>query len=105
MSDNIIYTSIPAVLESVTTLEARIAMLDTILNGMETAILRASTTGEFDLYRIDTGQTKNEVTYRSIGELTSGYAALIKVQQMFYARLNNNKQGRIHRLVGNKNFI
>jgi len=105
MSDNIIYTSIPAVLESCTTLEARIAMLDTILNGMETALLTASTTGQFTSYKIDTGQTKTEVVYSSITELQNSYDGLLGTQQRLLARLNNNRQGRIFRLSDGSNFI
>lgn len=106
MSNNtVIYTNIPSLLESCTTIKARIAMLDTILNGVETALITAATTGQFESYRLDTGQTKNEVTYRSLTELQVAYAALLKTQQMLYARYNINRQGRIQRLIDNKNFI
>lgn len=102
---NIIYTNIPAILESCATLEARIAMLDSILTGMETALLKATTTGHFEEYKLDTGQTKNEVRYRSINELQLAYASLLKIQQMLYTRLNANRQGRVIRMVDGKNFI
>ncbi len=102
---NIIFTNIPAILESCGSLEARVAMLDTILNGMETVILKATTTGQFELYRLDTGQTKNEVQYRSINELQLAYASILKIQQMLLTRINANRQGRVIRLVDGKNFI
>lgn len=102
---NIIYYNIPAILESCTTLQDRIDMLDTILNGMETAILKATTTGQFEEYKLDTGQTKNEVRYRSIKELSEAYASLLKIQQMLLGRLNANRQGRVIRMVDGKNFI
>lgn len=80
-------------------------MLDTILSGMETTMVKAAATGRFGLYRLDTGQTKNEVTYRSIDELRIAYEGLLKVQQMLYARLNANRQGRVIRMVPGQNFI
>jgi len=103
--DTVIYTSIPAILESASTLEARIAMLDSILNGMELAMVKAASTGEFTSYSIDTGQTKNSVQYRSLTELQMSYEKLLKTQQFLYARLNNNRVGRVIRLVPNQNFI
>lgn len=102
---NVIFTNIPAILEACGTLEARIAMLDTILTGMESAMLKATTTGQFELYRLDTGQTKNEVQYRNINELQLAYANLLKIQQMLLTRLNANRQGRVIRMVDGKNFI
>jgi len=101
----IVYTNIPAIIESCTTLEARIAMLDTILNGMEAAILKATTTGQFQSYKIDTGQTKNEIMYRSLAELQKAYRDMLLTQQMLYTRLNANRQGRVFRNVDGKNFL
>lgn len=80
-------------------------MLDTILNGMEVAILKATTIGSFESYKIDTGQTKNEVQYRSLKELQMAYQSMLTTQQMLYTRLNAERQGRIHRMIDGKNFI
>lgn len=101
----IIFVNIPAILESCVTLQARIAMLDKILNGMEAALLRATNTGTFEEYKIDTGQTKNEVRYRSFSELNAAYMGLLKTQQALYARLNLNRQGGVQRLMDGSNFI
>jgi hypothetical protein len=102
---NVIYYNIPAILEAAGTLEARVAMIDTILTGMETAMLTATTTGQFEEYKLDTGQTKNEVRYRSIGELQKAYEGLLKIQQMLLTRINASRQGRVIRMVDGKNFI
>jgi hypothetical protein len=103
--DTVVYSTIPAILEAQSTTQARIDMLNTILNGMETAILRATTTGQFEEYSLDTGQTKNSVRYRNITELQQAYNGLLKTQDMLYARINNNRIGRVVRLVPNQNFI
>lgn len=103
--DTVVYSSIPAILEAQSTTQGRIDVLNTILDGMETAILKATTTGQFEEYSLDTGQTKNSVRYRNITELQMAYQALLKTQDMLYARINNNRIGRVIRLVPNQNFI
>jgi hypothetical protein len=105
MSDNIIYTNIPAIISSQTSLEAQIAMIDTILTGMLVAITTANLSGQFESYKLDTGQTKNEVTYRSITELQKAYEGMFKTKQMVISQLNINRQGRMLRLVDGRNFI
>lgn len=102
---NVIYTNIPSIIETCKTLTDRIAMVGQILDGMETAMLKATTTGQFEEYKLDTGQTKNEVRYRSMGELQKAYQDLLNVQQILYVRLNRNRQGSIYRGVDGKNFI
>lgn len=99
-----IYTRIDQVLTSCTTLRARISMLDTILNGMESALLTATTTGQFEEYMLDTGQTKSNIRYRTLTELQKSYEALFKMQQNMLNRLNFQINGRSRRLVDGKNF-
>jgi hypothetical protein len=103
--DNVIYTNIPAYLESCTTLKARIAALDAILNGMELALLKATTTGHFEEYKLDTGQTKNEIRYSTLGSLQDAYRNMLTTQQMLYARFNRNNSSGVIRLVDGKNFM
>jgi len=79
--------------------------LTLILNGMETAMLKATSTGHFEEYKLDTGQTKNEIRYRSLGEMELAYASMLRLQQQLMTRLNGNRQGRVHRFVDGKNFI
>lgn len=104
MASNTIYVSIPQILTSCATLEARIAMLDQILNGMELAILTATTTGSFEEYKLDTGQTKSEIRYRDLSQLQKAYTGLFNFQQQLLNRLNYNRTGRQFRLVDGKNL-
>lgn len=100
------YTNIPQIMQSCATLEARIAMVDTILSGMETAMSAAAEGAQFEEYKLDTGQTKNEVRYRSMEELTRAYEAMLLLQDKLYTRLNRRRQGGGSvRLVPNNNFI
>lgn len=101
----IVYASIPQIIQSCTTLQARIDMVDIILNNLEIAIADAATSGKFESYKLDTGQTKNEVIYRSIAELNKAHEGLFQMQLKMIARLNNNKSGRVMRMVDEKQFI
>lgn len=105
MSSNIVYTSIPEVMKSCKSLEEQLALIDTILKGMLQAIINATTTGEFQEYKLYTGQTQNEVRYRSLTELQQAYEKMFKIQQYIEAQLGYKKTGRIFRLVDGKNFI
>lgn len=104
MSSNIIYTSIDQVVSSCTSLEQQLAMIDMILINMLTAINTATTTGQFQEYKLDTGQTKSEVRYRSLLELQKAFQGMSKTKEMIMAELNKNKTGRVASLVGAKNF-
>lgn len=104
MSD-VIYFNIPAIMESCADLQAEIAMINLIMAGMRSAMLKATVTGHFEEYKLDTGQTKNEVRYRSIGELELAYEKMMRLRGMLYTDLNANRQGRITRMVDGKNFI
>lgn len=99
------YTNIPQIVASCATLEARIAMVDTILSNMEVAMASGGETANWEEYKLDTGQTKNEVRFRSMVEVTKAYEGLLLVQEKLYARLNRRRQGAVIRLVPNNNFI
>lgn len=105
MSSNIIYTNIPEIISSCSSLRAQLEMIDTILINMLTAINNAAISGKFEEYKLDTGQTRNEVRYRSLEELQTAYGAMFKTKQMVLAQLNYNRTGRKFRLVNGNNFI
>lgn len=104
MSTNTIYTSIPQLLLSCTSLQAQKAMVEMILMNMLVAINTATSTGEFEEYKLDTGQTRTEIRYRSLDQLQKSYSAMLKSYQQLNNMLNINKQGRQFRLVDGKNF-
>lgn len=101
---NVIYTNIPAYLASCKDLLDEIAAVNAMLAGMRIAIIKAITTSKFEEYKLDTGQTKNEVRYRSLTELEAAYEGLIKLRKLLYSDLNATRQGRVQRLVDGKNF-
>lgn len=105
MSQNIIYTTIPQAISSCASLEAQLALINTIVINMLTAINAAALSGTFEEYKLDTGQTRTEIRYRSLEELQKAYLTMSNTRQMILAELNNNKTGRITRLIDSKNFI
>ena len=105
MSSNVIYYNIPAIMSSCADLVEELAMVKLIMAGMRAAMLKATTTGHFEEYKLDTGQTKNEVRYRSLSELEESYTKMVRLRNLLLADLNANRQGRTIRLVDGKNFI
>lgn len=104
MSSNIVYTNLPSLLQSCTSIQARIDMLESILDGMSDAMLTATATGHFEEYKVDTGQNRVEIKYRSINELISAYDVLSRRLDREYSKLQDRSRGRIMRLVDSKNF-
>lgn len=104
MYDNVVYTSIPQVLASCSSLEAQLALIDTILVGMLAAMSEANASGQFAEYKLDTGQTKTEIRYTSLDELQKSYAMMFRTRQTVQAQLNYNKTGRVFSVIPSKNF-
>lgn len=104
MSSNIIYTKIDDVLLSCTSLKAQLAMIETILMSMLVAINTATTTGQFEEYKLDTGQTKSEIRYRDLVQLQKAYAAMFQSWQMVNNALGYRRTGRMFRNVPGVNF-
>lgn len=105
MITNVIFTSIPQLLSNCSTLLDRINALDGILTSMETALATAATTGQFEEYKLDTGQTKTEIRYRDQKSLQASYEGLFDLQQKMINRYNAQKTGRQFRLMDSRNFI
>ncbi len=104
MPSNVIYTRIDQVLTSCTSLEAQLALIETILMNMLAAINQATITGTWEEYKLDTGQTRSEIRYRSLKELQEAFQAMSKTRRMLLNELNFNRTGRQFRLVDGKNF-
>lgn len=104
MSSNVIYTKIEPMLLSCTSLKAQRDMLELILMNMLVAINTATTTGQFEEYKLDTGQTKSEIRYRDLLQLQKAYAALFQSYQTLINAIGYNRTGRMVRGVPGVNF-
>lgn len=100
----IVYSNIGQYLESQTSLLAKITALDTVIMNMITAAATAATTGQFEEYKFDDGQSKIETVYRDVNALTKSIASLQLLRDTLEATLNNNRGGRVKRLLDSKNL-
>jgi len=99
------YDSIEKYVESATTLEARIERVQLIISAMEIqALASPGTSGKFEEYSLDTGQTKVRTKYRNPQELQAAILAWDGLLQKLIARLNNQRTGRVVQLRDHKNF-
>ena len=68
------------------------------------AATTAATTGQFDEYRFDDGQSKIEVVYRDMNSMTNAIIGLQKLQTLLRATQGNNAYGRMVRFVPGENL-
>lgn len=104
MSSNVIYTKIEPMLMSCKSLTEQRDLLELILMNMLTAINTAAQTGQFEEYKLDTGQTKSEIRYRDLFQLQKAYQALFMSYRTLTNELEMLRTGRSVRLVNSKNF-
>lgn len=104
MSSNVIYTKIEPILMSCTSLKAQRDLLELILMNMLGAINIATQTGQFEEYKLDTGQTKSEIRYRDLKQLQSAYTALFQSYQTLTNALGYNRTGRMFRGIPGRNL-
>jgi hypothetical protein len=96
------YKSVTAYIQSKTTLEAKIAVCQQIIDNMQMLILEFSINGNAGTgdYSLDNGQTQVKGTYRSVEDLSRSIQA---IETMMW-RWINQKEGRMTRLSDQANF-
>lgn len=97
---SVVYYSMDANFESCTSIKAKIAKIDDIIDQLLTTALKSVTTGSTLEYTIDTGQSVQKVTYRSpkeIYEVIKGYRSI----RQLYA---NDLLGNEFKQVDGKNL-
>jgi hypothetical protein len=98
----VIYDSADIYVSSQTTLRAKIAALDAIIDALITTCLKSAATGNVTEYNLDTGQTKIKTMYRSPKEVSDAITAFETVKNYYVNQLNG---GRRLKLVDSKNFL
>lgn len=96
----ILYFELDANFVDCTTTKEIIAKIDAIIAQLLTTGLTAATSGNYVSYKIDTGQTIQEVTYRSPGAISDTISEYRKLRQKFV----NDIIGNAWRNVGSKNL-
>jgi len=99
-STGVTYNSEFDYIDSATTLIVRLNRIRAIAAELELILLKAASTDNIEEYSLDDGQTKIKTIYRSVGSITAGLVALDALEQ----RIINRLQGRVVRLVDEKNF-
>lgn len=95
------YDSATSYVESCTTLQARIAAIDAIIDGLFTSALKAAEKGDVKEYWLNDGQVLIKTTYRNAEEVSKSILHFQKIRVMYENRLT----GRAFRLVDGKNMI
>ena len=98
----VIYDSADIYVASQTTLKAKIAALDAIIDALIVTCLKAAATGNVTEYNLDTGQTKIKTMYRSPKEVSEAINAFETVKNYYVNQLNG---GRRLKLIDSKNFL
>ena len=79
---------------------AKIASIDALIDSLLTTAITSVGQGNIYQYKLDTGQTKTDVTYRSSEEVMSAVAKYEQMRQFYQNKLTSRRV----RLVDSKNF-
>jgi hypothetical protein len=87
----ILYYSMDADFETCTTTRAKIAKIDAIIDSLMTTALKSVATGNYVQYKVDTGQTKTDVTYASTESVTKAIKQYEALRQLYVNRIIGNE--------------
>jgi multidrug efflux pump subunit AcrA (membrane-fusion protein) len=86
--------------QSATTLQAKIASIDAIIDALEAQALNAAATQNLTEYQLNDGQTIIRQTYRGAQGIANAINQFEAIKQRYVNRLN----GRVYRAMDSKNF-
>lgn len=87
----ILYFSLDANFESCTSIKAKIAKIDAILDSLFNTALKSVAAGNRVEYSIDTGQTKQRVVYATTKSVTDSITSYETIRQMYVSKLTGNE--------------
>ena len=87
-------------IESQTSLDAKIAAIEAVINAMISQLLKSAATATKAEYMFNDGQTTIKNTYRSPAEVAKAIKEFKSIKDMYVAQ----KNGRVQRLVDSRNF-
>jgi len=82
----------------------KIAKVDAIINSLLNTALIAVGKGDTVSYSLDDGQTRISKTYTDMRSVTSAIKQYEEIKQMYEVLLNNQKYGRVVKLVDEKSI-
>jgi len=86
MNDN--FYSISQYIQCKTTLAAKIAAIDALIDAMELTLLESIGSANYGEYQLDDGQMKVRTVYRSPADVTRGVLELEKLKFRYVNRYN-----------------
>lgn len=87
-------------IQSATTLRAKIAAIDAIIDALEAQAIDAVATQNLTEYQLNDGQTIIRQTYRGAGGIAKAIEDYERIKQRYVNRLS----GRVFRAMDSKNF-
>jgi hypothetical protein len=84
------FITISQYIESKQSIADKIVAYDTIISGMESAILRATESGEYAEYEMDDGQMKVRAKYRSASDMARALDTILKLRQRYVTKYNGS---------------
>jgi len=100
MSDNVIFYKLDAVGRTKAQIQAKIAQLDVLIDALLVTALPSVNNSNIFQYKLDTGQTKTDIIYRSAGDVMND---LKKYEHMRIYYLNMLTPRQV-KLVDSRNF-
>jgi hypothetical protein len=83
----ILYYNLDVNFESCTTIQAKIAKIDAIIDALLTTALKSVQKGDKVEYTLDSGATKTKVVYSSTESVTNALERYEKIRNMYVRRL------------------
>lgn len=96
----IYFDSADIYIQSKSSLNAKIAAIDLIIDALISTGLKAAATGNIQEYSLNDGQTTIKTMYRNVSEVKSAINAFEAMRQVYV----NRRNGRVVRLMDEKNF-
>jgi ASC-1-like (ASCH) protein len=94
------YVNVDYNFQSCTTIKAKIAKIDAIINSLFDTALKSVANGDTVEYTLDTGQSKINKIFSSTESVTKAIKEYESIRQMYVNKITS----RVVRLVDSKNF-
>lgn len=101
---NVLYCKLTVDNRSATSLRAKIAEIDTLINTLMTSALTSVTQSNMAEYELDTGQTKTRIKYTSTSSVMQAIEDYERLRTMYVNKIEQLTGGRVTRMVDSKNF-
>jgi hypothetical protein len=100
MQDKFITFKIDSEQQSKTQIRTKIGQIDAIISALYDTAMISVGNGDKVMYRIDTGQTKHEVTFSKVTDIINAIEGYERIRSMLQVKLASRKV----RLMDSKNF-